>query len=406
MKTIEKRQKRAQILKEANEILDLAEKENRSLTQEETVKYDQKYDDASKLMAEIEREERHAETMKGLETRTNNEFKPNSEKMEKRDKNVDAAFRSYLFKGEAGLTNEERSILMERRAQSTTDSALGGYTVAPVFYNQLQEAQKNVGGVRLSKATILNTATGADLSMPSANETAAIGAIIAENTPVVVQDVNFGLINLGSYTFTSNTILVPMNLIQDSSFDIEAYVAKAAGERIGRSQNKLYTTGTGTAQPQGVITGATLGRTAATGHVDSLTYDDLVELTFALDATYRQNAEIMLNDQTLKAIAKMVDSQGRPLWRADLTGSVPDSIMGYKYVINNDMPVMGAGAKSIVFGDLSKYMIRDVSKIEIYRIADKYIESRQIGFVAYARSDAKVIDAGTHPIVYFQNSEA
>ena len=62
MTTIEKRQKRGQLFKEADAILTAAQTENRSLSAEENLQYDRMIADMDSLKAEIDREERHAET--------------------------------------------------------------------------------------------------------------------------------------------------------------------------------------------------------------------------------------------------------------------------------------------------------------------------------------------------------
>ncbi|MBL4702094.1 MAG: phage major capsid protein, partial [Phycisphaeraceae bacterium] len=74
------------------------------------------------------------------------------------------------------------------------------------------------------------------------------------------------------------------------------------------------------------------------------------------------------------------------------------------FVVNNDVPVMAASAKSILFGDFSKYLIRDVLGFQILRLEERYAEFLQIGFLGFPRHDGALIDAGTKPIQFYQNS--
>jgi HK97 family phage major capsid protein len=152
------------------------------------------------------------------------------------------------------------------------------------------------------------------------------------------------------------------------------------------------------------VTASTLGKTGANGQTTSVTYADLVDLMHSVDPAYRGNAVWMLHDSTLKAIKKLVDSQGRPLWSAGLASGDPDTILGSRFVVNQSMPVMAASAKSILYGDCSKYLIRDVSDIQLVRLNERYGEYHQVGFLAFYRGDGDLLDAGTNPVKHYANS--
>jgi HK97 family phage major capsid protein len=196
--------------------------------------------------------------------------------------------------------------------------------------------------------------------------------------------------------YTSKLVRVSLQLLQDSAFDMESWLARKLGERIGRAQNAHFTTGTGTAQPEGVQTNATIGKTGTTGQTTSVTYDDLIDLIHSVDPAYRSSgrARFMLNDATLGAARKLKDSQNRPLWEPSVQVGVPDSLLGYGYTINQDMPVMAADAKSILFGDFfAGYLIRDVRDVQLLRLAERYADYLQVGFLAFSRADGAPQDA-------------
>ena len=142
--------------------------------------------------------------------------------------------------------------------------------------------------------------------------------------------------NLGVHKYSSKTVAVPIELLQDSNADIEAFVNNRLITRLGRITNKHFTVGTGSSQPSGVLTGATLGVTGAKAQVDSVTYDDLVELEHSLDPAYREGGRcaFMFADATLKAIKKLKDGQGRPLWLPGIDVKEPASILGYRYAVS------------------------------------------------------------------------
>jgi HK97 family phage major capsid protein len=122
----------------------------------------------------------------------------------------------------------------------------------------------------------------------------------------------------------------------------------------------------------------------------------------------------MWHDSTLKALKLLVDAQNRPLWQPGLTASFREGagvtldkpvVLNHPYVINQDMPPMAANATSILFGDMSKYLVREVAGgITMRRLLERYADNLQEGFFGYMRLDGQLVDAGTHPIAVGKNS--
>ena len=113
----------------------------------------------------------------------------------------------------------------------------------------------------------------------------------------------------------------------------------------------------------------------------------------------------MFHETTLLALKEERDGEGRPIWLPGYEAKVPDTLNRYPYIINQDMPVMAASAKSVLFGNLKKYLIRDVMGYLLFRMTDsKYTELGQVGFLAFLRSDGNFIAADNSCVVYYQNS--
>lgn len=292
----------------------------------------------------------------------------------------------------------------EERALSgpQTSTSVGGYTIQDALMREVEIALLAYGGMR-QVSTVIRTDTGGPLPIPTVNDTTNVGALIAENTTVSTQDVAFGQLVLDAYKYTSKAVLVSVELMQDNSVNLPQLLGRLLGERIGRITNTHFTTGTGTGQPNGVVAAATFAQ-AATGNTTGITFANLVALYHALDPAYRTNAKFMMNDNSLSKIKLLVDSQGRPLWIPGLVTGAPDTILGSPYVINQDMASMTISAKSILFGDFSKYLIRDVRDITLLRLDERYAEFLQVAFLAFMRTDGDLLNAGTVPIRGYQNS--
>jgi HK97 family phage major capsid protein len=108
----------------------------------------------------------------------------------------------------------------------------------------------------------------------------------------------------------------------------------------------------------------------------------------------------MFHDNLLLYIRKLKDSQNRYLFQ-DAAAGAPPTIWGSPL---RDQPAHGFGVtttqKTIVYGQLNKYKIRDVQTIRLRRLVERYADSDQEGFVAFMRSDGNLLDAGVAPVKY------
>lgn len=289
-----------------------------------------------------------------------------------------------------------------RAAMGTTSGAVGQYTIPDAAMQALETALLAYGGMRQT-STIIRTDSGAALPFPTTDDTANKGAILTENTQVSEVDVTFGQLVLDAYMYSSKSVLVSLQLLQDSGINVPELIGRLLGIRIARIQNDHFTTGTGSSQPNGIVTASTLGATA-TALTATTTYDFMVDFVHSVDPAYRDNGTFMMHDGALKMLKKIKvlqysgDTTGVPLWQPSLTMGQPNTIMGYPYVVNQSMTTPATAVKSILFGDLSKYQIRDVREITLVRLDERYADYHQVGFLAFARSDGDLLDAGTHPV--------
>lgn len=315
-------------------------------------------------------------------------------------------FAKWLRVGDQGMSSEDWTQI--RATMSTTTSSEGGYTVQTDVAKSVADALKAFGGMR-EVADVMQTASGNAIQFPTSDGTGETGEQVAENTTVTNLDGSFGVINMAVYKYSSKTVAVPFELLQDSSVDIEAYVRNRLVQRIGRITNTKFTAGSGTSEPRGALTAAAAGKVGATGQTVGVISDDLIDLVHSVDPAYRGlgRCRFMMNDGSLKVMRKLKDTSGRPIFMPGyegLSGAMADSILGYPVTINQDIPVMAANAKSILFGDFKFYMIRDVLQQSFFRFTDSaYAQKGQVGFLMFARSGGNYLDVGGG-LKYYQNS--
>jgi HK97 family phage major capsid protein len=391
------REKVANLSAQANHLLN--EKGDQSWSAEDQAKFDG-------FTNEIEQTKNHIKAIEKQRELDADEFfnsaaskivKPGQE-----DMTIDALTAMALYMRHGNNVSAEQAVAI-RNAMSTTTTTEGGYTVPAEIAAMVIDKLKAFGGMR-DVASILTTSTGVAMNWPTSDGTADVGAIVGQNTAVSGADITFGTIGLNPFYYTSNKIALPLELIQDSAIDVVAYVVDRLATRIARIQNTHFTTGAGTTLPDGVIPKSATGKIGTTGQTLTVIYDDLIDLKHSVNRAYRRNARYMMNDLSVAVVSKLKDTTGRPIWVPAVVAGAPDTLCGFPVAINDDVAVMAANAKSIAFGDFSKYTIRDVANTTVIKRFDDsaFALSNQVGFCGWQRSGGNLLD--TAAVRVYSNS--
>ncbi len=352
---------------------------------EEEVIEEQKTDDETK-----------PEETKGKRSRTVAEHRSDTNKKPSFSRSMNTYLRGRALTAEqrSALT-PVRSIPGEARANVVGTNTAGGFLVDTEYQERLIQIMKQYGGM-WQAARIMPTATGAALPMPKVDETTKKSVIIGEGTTLNPTDMVFSQFTLSAYKY-GTAILLAQELIQDDSYNIIGHITQFCGERHGRATNEHFTTGTGSGQPTGVVTAAADSNETITA--STITRQKLNALLHSVDPAYRvkgaNGSRFMFNDATLLLIKDLDlgSSDARPLWIPSMRDDHPDTIAGYAYTINQDMPDIDTSAnKGILFGDFSRYIIREVRTMAVRRTDDRHIETDQVGFYSFARYDGNLED--------------
>lgn len=394
--TLELIQKRAKIIGDMREAAKKAEAARAK--GESAADYDTEFDkseneerDLSKQIAQQQRLDDLAkeEAGKHLEDQEQRGEKPAAS----REKEYREAFGTWFAKGDNGLTAEQRAILTEVRGTSNQlvgTTTLGGYTVPTGFLPELVRAMKDYSGI-LQAARVLPTDSGNVLYIPTEDDTTTEASLIAEAAAITVQDLTFGQKQLDAYKYATQMKL-SWELMQDSAFEMDAETRNVFGPRFGRALNSSCTTGTGSSQPNGVVTASTLGKTAASA--TAITFNEVIDLFHSVDPAYRmsQSCGFMLHDNILAALKKIQLGSGdiTPLWLPSVREGEPDKILGKRYWINQGMSsALTTGLKVMLFGDFNYYVIRMVQQLLILRLNERYADNGLVGFIGYMRWDGE-----------------
>lgn len=438
------REKRAEIGATMGEITSLAFKEDRSLTDDERTKFDAMNTQVDELAQRVADAERAEELGRDLDKPAGNdgEFRlddgrtvtkpPADREKVITERDEDYAFRAWGLRENAPekfrqaadklafaasrsettfkladsreyeeIRRQFRNEGLVYRAttfQSVGTDAAGGYTVPTRLSNTLEEAMLYFGGM-LEAAELMRTSDGADLGLPTADDTASFAAIVAENNAQTVGNLAFGQVTLRAHMYSSKIVRSSFQLLQDTAIDLTGYIGRALGTRLARGLNRDFTTGsTATTSPRGIIRDSAVGFSATTTSGD-ISLTSLTELYHSVDKEYRDEpgAGFMMHDGIVKEARLVVDSNGQPLWGQGLRAGEPDTLLGKPVFVNNRLTASstGSGATLALFGALRKYINRQARDVQLFRLDERYAELLQVGWFAILRADGRLLVSST-----------
>lgn len=387
-KILELREKRAKAWDAAKAFLDAKSKDG-VLSAEDTATYEKMEADVVNLGKDIERLERRAAIDAELAKATSAPIatKPGAGVGAKGEEKTGRATDEYKASFWNAMRVKAPSAGVYNALQIGTDSE-GGFLVPDEFERTLVQALEEENIFR-TLAKIIQTSSG-DRKIPVV-ATKGSASWIDEEGAFPESDDAFSQVSIGAYKL-GTMIKVSDELLNDSVFDLESYIATEFARRIGAKEEEAFFTGDGKGKPTGILAaagGAEVGVTTA--GAAAITADEVIDLFYSLKSPYRKNAVWVLNDATVKAIRKLKDNQGQYLWQPSLVAGTPDMILGRPVKTSAYMPVAAAGAKTIAFGDFGYYWIADRQGRSFKKLSELYAATGQVGFLGSQRVDGKLI---------------
>lgn len=389
------RERRASVWEQAKTLADTAADENRAFSPEEQGTWDALNEELDKLDARIKSAMDTEQRAKDADEAFNRlEGKPVTRGQDRGEDgaSIAAELRSFL-RGEKGRfydVNPQGPVNF--RTLSKLTAGAGANTVPTNFYDRLVVHLIETSAVLQAGPTVLNTAGGETIQVPKTTAHSS-AAIVTEGAAIAASDPSFGQMSLGAYKY-GTLIQVSRELLDDTGVDLEGYLAMQAGRALGNAFGGHMVTGTGTAQPTGIVTAATVGVTGGTGSTGAFTADNLIDLYYSVIAPYRNSPQAawLMKDSTIAALRKVKDTTGQYIWQPGLQTGVPDSLLGKPIYTDPNVAGTGLSAKSVVFGDFSQYFVRMAGGVRFERSDDYAFNTDLVTFRALMRADATLVD--------------
>jgi len=364
---------RANLTEAIRDVIESAEAEGRGLDAAELEKIERIEADITRADEQISIAQR-AEERKVAASAAAKGFVPATE-----ERSEDAIIRSVLM-------GETRTAKFEKRLLVNSDN-----TVPKSFYDEVFSVARLTGPM-LDVSQVINTASGEDLTLPTLTAYST-ATLTAAGTALTESDPTFSSITLGAYKY-GGIIKVARELVADAGFDMLSFLATEIGNGIGYGVNAALTTGTGSSQPNGVVTAAGSGITGGTGVSGAFTSDNLIDLQYQLDGAARRlpGVAYMAAGSSIGAMRKLKDDAGNYLYQVGV--GQPDAFAGYNVIENPHMAATATTAKSVLFGHMPSYKTRVAGGIQIAQSED-YAFNEDVVAVRYLmRVDGDLTHAG------------
>jgi HK97 family phage major capsid protein len=384
-------EKKNDLIKRAESIVNLAETEKRELTDAEAQELAEIRDDVKKIkdMLEMMGELDDARACGG--------------KLEKKEDAGAEAGADAKADDQARELAERRSFeayvrgkVLETRGDATNLTEGANGAVIPVTI-----AKKIIAKVydicpileRSSKYSLKG-----DLEIPYYDEssTAITVAWAEEFTDLTSSVGNFTSITLKDYLAGALT-LISRKLINNSEFDLVAFIIDRMALAIARFIEGACLNGgnpdssSHVNQVKGLAGSVT--QTVLAGSTSAITADKVIELKDSVKDVFQNDAMFIMSRNTRTALRLLKDDVGRYLLQDDITSPFGSTLLGKPVYVSDNMPDIASGVNAIYYGDMKGLATKFSEDVNIQVLREKYATQHAVGVVGWVSFDAKVENA-------------
>jgi HK97 family phage major capsid protein len=312
--------------------------------------------------------------------------------------NINIGDDTYLKSFEKLLATGGRDAkaLKALEAGTTTE---GGYLVPAEWRDEIVKPLTDMSFIRSAGARVISVPAGSGDTFYIPTLTNMSAAVLTDEEDAYDDaDPTIGQVAFTPYKYT-RTVKASEELVGRANFDIWGSILSGDFlQAFAAAENAAFTTGTGSNQPQGVVTGAGTGKTAASA--TAIIADEVIETFHSLDYKYRTNAVWMMNDAIALVVRKLTDGAGQYLWQPALAAGQPSTLLGRPVINNSSMASsVTASAKTILFGNFDYYYIGDWENFSVDVNPYLYMANGQIGYFGRKSFDGNVMLAAAFKLL-------
>lgn len=383
----ELRENRGRIVTEMRGLIDTALAEKRDLSDEETAKHGELYDEQARVAELIKVEERSIEVSRLIADQQDGPAENRGTPKTEAELRMEG-FRTYLRTGRVG--GEGAAELRAFQAGSDTE---GGYLTAPQqFVQQLIKAVDDAVFIR-GLATVWAVPTAESLGVPTLATDAEDSDWTSELLTGNEEDtLRFGKRELRPHPMAKR-VKISRTLVRKAVMPVEQIIIDRMSYKIGITQEKAFMTGNGAQKPLGIFTasadGISTARDVSTGNTTtSIQFDGLIEAKYTLKGAYWPRAQWLFHRDAVKQVAKLKDGDGQYLWQPSVQQGQPDRVHGLPLIVSEYVPnTFTTGLYVGMLGDFKHYWIADALNLQMQALYELYAETNQIGYISRMETD-------------------
>ncbi|MBF6614757.1 MAG: phage major capsid protein [Chloroflexi bacterium] len=374
----------------------LDEFDGKEMPAEKSVEVDRHFDEASQKRSEADRLEKAAELISSLSAPLEEKRLPG---MQASGGNQDVqeaaqvkAFNAWLMGDTSPETKATLAPLRYKAALNEGTASQGGYLAPTIYANELLLPLFNESYLRSAGSRIIPMTSDA-LQWPKLTASSA-AVLTSEAASYNESEPTFGVVNFAPYKFTKE-VKASDEMVADSRFDVwNEVILPDITQAFAEAENSYFTTGTGSAQPEGIVANTPVGVTLPTGQTTTIaSADSIFDLMFSVDYKYRArpNSAFMASDTAIKIIRKLKDGQNRYLLSDNdnnLMTAPTMTILGTPIKTNNSMAVPAANAVTVIYGDFEYFYIGDRQGIQVKVLNELFAANGQVGWAVFKRVDS------------------
>lgn len=313
----------------------------------------------------------------------------------------------------AGQQDKANELFGEAKALIAGSGPNGGYVVHDQISTGMTVIMAQLSPIyRLSRKITMTHGTSFEEPIDRDSAQAAwVGEVDSRTDTITPQlgKLNIELNEIYAIPKTSQT------LIDQASIDVLAWLRDKVGTAFALTESAAFHTGTGIARPYGILSypTAALGDDTRTwGHIEHVVTgasgafhtdkaDCLHNVVSKLKPQYRTGAVWLMNRKTANVIRKLKEATTEAyIWQPGLQLGQPDSLMGYKVEIDEDMPDIAANSLSIAFGNFEKaYTVIETPGAKF--LTDPYTDKPNVRLYAYRRVGGAVNNPEAYKLLKF-----
>ena len=349
-------EQRNNLITEMESLISKAKTETRSMSEDETTRFDQIKGEITQIDKTIQAEQEATQISATEQVKS-------PEEEEKR------------------ALDEQNFVKYIKGDTRALDVANNGAIIPTDIANRIITRVRELSPI-YQRATVFNV--GGDLVFPAFDANSIVTDYIADMTALTAQNGNFTSRKLQNF-IAGSLVTVSRSLMNRNDFDLVSFIVNMMSQSMSNFIEKQLLVGVGTTAATGLFVDANV--TALESATTTFGADDIISAQMSIPEALQNNACWIMNKATFTALRKLKDTTGTYLLNPDIRQGFGWTLLGRPLFISENAPV-----DQIAYGDMSGLYVKLAQNVEIQILNEMYATSHATGVVGYVEFDSRIVE--------------